>query len=87
MAKRLSPLEVFERKVFDEAQQFVVSSFRGRGETQRQECGNDLERAIQLCSADPRACIYAVSPAGRSIILDRKSWEFWKARASSGAGI
>lgn len=69
--KTVSALASHEMVVFDSAVKFSVAWFFGRENKGRSDHGLDLEEAIVVCLANPRAVIYACNQAGRSVCLDR----------------
>jgi hypothetical protein len=69
----------FERETFDAATLFTVVNGRRLEARVRREFG-DLQAAIDVAKTVPQACVYAISPAGRSIVLDEKLWPEWLER-------
>lgn len=69
----------WEPVVFDNAEHFRVVEFKGRGQRVSVRF-EDLPSALR--AADPllRACVYAVTKSGRSIVLDRAQWPQWLER-------
>ena len=69
----------WEREVFDSAKLFTVITVRGRGGRERLEFDNPRD-AIAAARGKPRTVVYAVSPRGRSVVLDQACWPLWVAR-------
>lgn len=76
-AKPQSGLDAFEHSVFDNAIKFSLAAFHGRGKSTRVDYALDLAAAIEAARLDERSCIYAVSAAGRHMVVDRAKWNYW----------
>ena len=69
----------WERTVFDAAEQFAVSGYRGRG-TRSREVFDDLQAAYDYATRYPRTCVYAFTKTGHHVVLDRGLWGKWMER-------
>lgn len=78
--------EQWEQAVFDEAVEFTVSMFEGRGSRNTERYSRErFETAKTLAKTwrgkhGQRATLHAVTAAGRMATLDEKDWDAWTAR-------
>lgn len=87
MAKKIKELSAFDRfelDTFDAATVFTCGSSRGRGNRITLRF-TTLQEAVEAYEKDNRSVVYAVSPAGRSIVLDGAKHAFWLARYAANA--
>jgi sirohydrochlorin ferrochelatase len=76
----------WELVVFDNAISYTVMQVLGGGNRNRQEF-SDLPTALNAARDAYRTCVYAVTSAGRSIVLDRAQWPKWIARYKINNGL
>ena len=76
--ERLRKQDEWELAMFDSAVLFTAIEVHGRAGRTRDEF-TTLPEAL-VSAADRPACVYAVAPSGRTIVLDRADWPRWRAR-------
>lgn len=66
-------VDEWELDVFRDAIYFTVATFEGRGKRTRTQF-DDFAKAVAACRPLDRACVYAVTAAGRAVCVDRALW-------------
>jgi len=77
----MQPRADWERAVFDAAAHFLtIDMARSFTDPERRARWPTFPQALQFARKSDRVCIYAVTPAERSTILERAAWDRWEER-------